>query len=153
MIKAPTMYTPSNLKLDDMTTQKHDYIEWPLQDRYVRPNDYIPNCLPFEGDTTYHDNYQPKSSRVERYQRPKYIPNTSKLDGTTTNKTDYDRKYGLPSESCKPKYNYTCDPDDRDFNTINGLYYTPKKLRKFDFKYIFDYSIIIINKFKNILLT
>jgi len=126
--KAPTMYTPSNLKLDDMTTQKHDYLEWPLQDRYVRPNTYIPNNLPFDGETTYHDNYQPKSSRVERYQRPKYFPNTAKLDGTTTNKTDFDRKYGLPSESCKPKYNYLCDPDDRDFNTITGLNYTPKKL-------------------------
>ena len=157
--KAPTMYTPNNLKLDDMTTQKHDYLEWPLQDRYVRPNTYIPNNLPFDGDTTYHDNYQPKNSRVERYQRPKYFPNTAKLDGTTTNKTDYDRKFGLPSESCKPKYNYSCDPDDRDFNTINGLNYTPKKLRKFKYinfiyihiyiynRYIFiNYFIIILNK-------
>ena len=125
-----------------MTTQKHDYLEWPVQNRYVHPSTYVAKNIPFDGNTTYSDNYQPWKSHVERYQRPRYIPNNTKLDDLTTNKIEYNIKEGQPSESCKPKYRYICDPDDRDFNTINGLDYTPKKLCKFYF--ILFYFILYI---------
>ncbi|KAJ3130710.1 hypothetical protein HK100_007651 [Physocladia obscura] len=130
--KLPLSYfPPPDVKFNSDTTTHDTYRRWPITPRQKQKAPlYIPNTSKFPSDTTYSDNFKPKS--VARSCAAVVAANARnanaaafkgcKFEGVSTHQADYAPVEGgvmrkLPDFA--PKKKYIAQKDDRDFVTTS----------------------------------
>jgi len=122
------MYTPNNIPLDSLTTQKADYIKYDVGPvKLVKPDLTPITTGDFYGETTNNNDYKRWDLPARNTRKQTYRPNAAKFDGLTTNNRDY-----LPWEVQRPQkrdpLKYQPEDEDRDFLSTNNRDYTKKEL-------------------------
>ncbi|KAL5110792.1 Stabilizer of axonemal microtubule 2 [Taenia crassiceps] len=121
----------SDLPFSNETTHRTDYIEWPLSQQHHRnPEEYKPNSVEFEGQTTYATNYIPMKCERAKIIKPAYqkLDPNREFSDLTNYKKEY-RKWSLKGRSTPAREPFKYIPPEAPFDgqTVYQNEYVPKQ--------------------------